>query len=185
MGLFGTSKKEEAKKEMMPQLPSLPRLPDFPGSEEEMMQIHELPSLPSSYLGTKFSQNTIKDAVTGEEEVDDYADDFADDDSRMMQEPLRKPMTTEMGYQRFSQGSRGRDIERGAQGPVFIRLDRFEEAMSVFGTIKRKISEIESSLEEIKRVREKEESELVNWESEIKSMKNQIEKVDRDIFSKL
>jgi len=184
MGLFGTSKKEESKKEMMPQLPSLPRLPDFPGPEEEMMQIHELPSLPSSYLGTKFSQNTIKDAVTGEEEVDGYADDFADDESRMMQEPLRRPRTTEMGFPRYSQSSRGMEREP-AQGPVFIRLDRFEEAMAVFGTIKRKISEIESALEEIKRVREKEENELVSWESEIKSMKNQIEKVDRDIFSKL
>ena len=185
MGLFGNNKKEEKKKEEVLQLPALPRLPEFPGPEEEVMRIHGLPSFPSSYLGTKFSQNTIKEAVTGDKEgdfSDEDADDFAnEDDSRMMQEPLKRPLTEEMGSRRFSP-----NFSKGmTPGPVFIRVDKFEGAMEVFNETRRKISEIEVALEEIKSIKEKEERELQSWENKIKLMKDQIEKVDRDVFSKV
>ena len=192
MGLFGKNKKEERKKDEIPQLPTLPKLPEFPGFEEDSnqpMQIHRLPSFPSSSLGTRFSQNTIKEAVTGEKrgDPDGNADDFADDESgdrdamRMMQEPLKKPFTEELGNRGFpSKFSSGMIPEQ-----VFIRIDKFENAMSIFNGAKKKISEIEATLEEIKGVKEKEDRELEAWENEIKSMKDQIEKVDRDIFSRV
>ena len=40
-------------------------------------------------------------------------------------------------------------------------------------------------LRDIRKVREKEEQELSIWEEEIQNLKNQIEKVDQDIFSKI
>lgn len=183
MGLFGKNKKEEKKKDVTPQLPALPKLPEFPTLDEELMQIHRLPSFPSSYLGTKLSQNTIKDAVTGEESYysDEDANDFTDEENMRMQEPLKRPLTEEMGDRRFpSRFSSGM-----TQEPVFIRIDKFEEARGVFNETRRKISEIEATLEEMKGIKEKEDKELQSWESEVKSMKDKIEKVDRDIFSKV
>ena len=101
---------------------------------------------------------------------------------RMMQEPIRKPLTTELGQS-------GRKLSRFSglrnQEQVFIRIDKFEAAIEIFSEIKRKIADIEANLEETRRIREKESLELEAWENEIRTMKDQIEKVDRDVFSKL
>jgi len=40
-------------------------------------------------------------------------------------------------------------------------------------------------LKNIKKIKEEEELELDFWENEIQKLKGQIEKVDRDIFSKI
>jgi hypothetical protein len=45
--------------------------------------------------------------------------------------------------------------------------------------------EIDRILEDVRKIKEKEENELKTWENEIRYMKGQIEKVDKDIFSKI
>ncbi len=186
MGLF--KKKKEVKKEISaPALPKLPKLPELPrlGGEEE--EIHKLPSFPPNSLGTKFSHDTIKDAVAGEEEDELPADDFLDEDEmRMMQGPTRKPLTEEIG-KGIPSRLKKYDVERrkSITEPIFIRIDRFEEALKIFNETKGKILEIDRVLEDIRKVKEKEESELKIWENEISYIKEQIEKVDKDIFSKI
>jgi len=195
MGLFG---KKDKKKEV-PSLPELPKLPDFPRLEDDESlsseeSIHQLPGFPSNSLGRKFSQDSIKDAVTGKEDVGGSEVDELDmiEDMRGMREPLRKLRTKEIpfGYidkeDIFMEKDVGipktivRDVE-----PVFIRIDRFEEGLHIFEDTKKKISEIERALGETKRIKEKEERELKDWENEIRTIRNQIEKIDRDIFSKI
>ena len=95
---------------------------------------------------------------------------------RMMQEPLKKPFTEEMDSFK---------PVKGITEPVFIRIDKFEEALKIFTDAKIKLSSVERILEDIKRVKEKEEKELLAWEDEMKTLKSQIEKIDRDIFSKI
>jgi len=193
MGLFSKKKEEEKPKSPSGSLPPLPRLPQIDEFGETDNHIHKLPSLPHSSLGTKFSQDTIKEAVAGEKEdrgfgaddFDDMDEDMDEDSMRMMQEPLRKPMTEEIWDKNPHSGKFGFDNERKVGEPVFIRIDNFEEALKIFNTTKKKISDIEHVLSEIKRVREKEEGELKSWENEVRSMKDQIEKADRDIFSKI
>jgi hypothetical protein len=165
-------------------LPDLPRLPEFPKlDDEESRKLHQLPSFPSNSFGTKFSQDTIKEAVTGKKEgFEADADEFGDEDEiRMMREPLKKPLTEEIGDEISERFER----ERNVAEPVFIRVDRFEEALKVFGQTKRKISEIERILGDIKKLKEKEDKELQSWENEVRPMRGQIEKIDRDIFSKI
>ncbi|MBU2503819.1 MAG: hypothetical protein KJ879_02080 [Nanoarchaeota archaeon] len=190
MGLFSRKKENEWNKTPSGTLPELPKLPDF-SEDDDFGPIHKLPSMPSSSLGTKFSQDTIKEAVAGEKEDREFpdADDFDDesededlDEMRMMQEPLRKPLTKELWK---SSGSEGFNSGRNVGEPVFIRIDNFEEALKIFNDTKKKISNIEHTLSEIKKLKEREESELKSWENEIRSMKDQIEKADRDIFSKI
>lgn len=186
MALF--KKKKEVRKEI-PSLPPLPKLPKLPELEEEEEKdpISKLPSFPSNSLGTKFSNNTIKHAVAGEKEEEPFADDFLDeDDIRMMQEPPRRPSIMEVreGAPKKSKSTKFKG-EVDTTEPIFIRIDRFEEALRIFNETKKKMSNIERILEEVKRIKEKEEGELKTWENEIRSMKEQIEKVDRDIFSKI
>ena len=206
MGLFGNREKEEKQLPELPKLPELPRLPgqEFPNAptvsygqrefptlpkfDRESKDIHELPSFPTSKLGEKFSQSTIKNAVTGEEEVEEpeeEADEF--EEFQMMPEPLGEskierrviPMTKEWEMPMIEQ-KRVRTDE-----PIFIRIDKFEESLKVFEKVKEKISEIEHLLRETKELKEQEQLELSNWEQEIQKLKLQIEKVDEDIFSKI
>jgi len=191
MGWFTTKDKPEERGEPtldLPELPKLPELPDLDESpkQEKFQNPHRLPSFPSSPLGKKFSQNTIKNAVTGEKEVGGFdADDLALDDEeemQMMPKPLKKPLIRGVVYEepimpRITQMKRAE--------PVFIRIDKFEESLNLFEKAKSQISEIEKMLTHIKKAKEEEEKELVFWESEMQKIKNQIQKVDQDIFSKV
>lgn len=186
MGFFTKKKEEKEEKPSLPDLPKLPEIEEF-GSEEDR-KIHKLPSLPHNSLGTKFSQETIKGAVTGEKE-DDLADadepEFEEDEMRMTQEPLRQPMTSEIDEDELPPVKRSPMATRDTSEPIFVRIDLFEEALTVFNEAKKKVADIEKDLNDIKRVREKEDAELREWENEVKSMKDQIEKVEKNVFSKI
>jgi len=187
MGLF--SRKEKIEDSRIPMLPMLPRLPDLPDMEDYPDRtIHQLPSLPSSSIGAKFSRDTIKDAVSGEKSGGDFYADDSEDEMRMMREPLRRPTTEEMEEEREEfreRPSRQTSMYREEAEPVFIRIDRFEESMKLFETIKQQISEIERVLADTKRIKEKEEAELNSWEGELRRMKEEIEKIGTNIFSKV
>ncbi|MEK6842250.1 MAG: hypothetical protein AABX84_00380, partial [Nanoarchaeota archaeon] len=75
MGWFG--KKEEKRESMsLPELPKIPELPHLGKSRDfDRITLPSLPSYPNSSFGKKFSQNAIKDAISGEEE-DEIEEDF-------------------------------------------------------------------------------------------------------------
>ena len=187
MGLFG--KKEKKSETEIPSLPKLPRLPEFPdmGFAADKT-IHQLPSFPSSSIGKKFSRDSIKDAVSGERgEGDFYADESPDDEIRMMRGPLRKPLSEEIDereMREFPEREEKMSFKQEAE-PLFVRIDRFEEGLRIFEGIKNQISEIERALAETRGLKEKEEAELRSWEDELKRMKMEIERMGRDIFSKV
>ncbi len=186
MGLF--SKKNEKKNSEIPKLPELPSLPptlpDFRDYDES--EVHELPSFPNSSMGDKFSRESIKNAVSGEDE------DYEDEEPQIKEEDLmplpkfnkiQKPETKKI---KMDLPLRVMPKERVIESePVFVQIERFEEALHVFRETREKIDEIEKLLEETKSLKEKEESELSTWEDEIQEMKEKIEKVDKDIFSKV
>lgn len=216
MGLFKKSDDKKSGKgvssypsDSPPRLPELPKLPEFPGMEdsqsnepEEKFSLPQLPSFPNSSLGDKFSQNTIKDAVSGGKEVD--SEDMDEDENFDMEEyehPMTPPSPDKMQSSIMSDNKSREEseaVERPVRGynqkqytsmknpePVFIRLDKFEESLDIFKDAKEQISDIENLLKEIKELKEKEEAELSSWEDEIQEIKKQVEKVDQDIFSKV
>ncbi len=179
MGLF---KKKEKKEDIprLPDLPKLPELPELPEEENSEERIPQLPSFPNSSLGNKFSQDTIKEAVTGEKEREEVnADEFVEEESIQM---MRKPLTKE-GERKEPYPKIGK-IRSKEPEPIFIRIDKFEEGSQTFEEVKNQVSEIEKMFEEIKKIKEKEERELEFWEEEIKQIKEKIEKIDNNIFSK-
>ena len=189
MGLFGKKKGKE--RDFSNEISELPKLPEFPkltdlGENSYNEKLPQLPSFPNNSFGRKFSQDAIKDVVTGEnkgEEVFD-ANEFAEEDEEQMMQ--RKPLGVEMG----SEGEIPKEFSRitaktRRNEPVFVRLDKFEEALDLFEKAKDKISDIEKLLREINSLKEQEEAELQYWTNEINLIKQQIEKIDQDIFSKL
>jgi len=102
-----------------------------------------------------------------------------------LKSPRIKELEREVGEEELSKKNFNRYRVTKEAEPIFIRIDKFQEGVRILDETKRKISEIEHVLGEIKRTREREEEELTSWESNIKSMKNHIEKVDRDVFSNI
>jgi hypothetical protein len=182
MSLFGKKEKKEAPS--IPKLPELPSLPNFEETNEE--ETHKLPSFPNNNFGEKFSQNTIKNAVTGENDSE-----FEMSEPEEMQAPLekiksfRQPREIESGFPQQEKTNSYTKKRVNSAEPVFIRLDKFEESLKIFEETKEKIEEIEELLKETKELKDKEEEELSEWASEIQNIKEQIEQVDKDIFSKI
>lgn len=200
MGLF-KKKKNNSKKSTsaygegnLPRLPSLPELPSSDSKNDSQNKINnsnnlsqeetssnQLPIFPRSFSGDSFSQGSIKNAVSGE----------SDDDS--MQEGMEEMVSSRgqnvapsktMNDNPFRQ-SAGSKNSNALNEPVFIRFDKFEEGSEIFGEIKDKVEEIQKNLEDIKEIKEDEEKELKAWEDEVQGIKNQIEKVENDLFSKV
>lgn len=171
MALFKKKKKEVEEK--TPSLPEPPRLPEIPQSGSPKMRTAsrppKLPSYPVNSLGDKFSQDTIKDAVSGKRGDLDEEDDFADE--RRIPHPSQQPLKPR--------------TKEANTDPVFIRIDKFEQGMKIFEKAKNQISEMGKMLAEIKQIKDEENKELQKWEKEIQSIKKQIEKIDNDVFSRI
>jgi len=209
MGLFKKDKDKKNKKEVsgypdnsgMPQLPELPELPKMNNNSTEKedsrgFSLPQLPSFPNNSFGDKFSQSTIKEAVSGGKEVDSEGgvEDFGSEEIPMTQSPSEEMHKSIMTRTAPQNPPKVRAIEGSPQKvystqkkiePVFIRLDKFEESLEIFEDAKDQISDIEKLLKEIKELKDKEEEELNSWENQIQNIKTQIEKVDQDIFSKI
>lgn len=194
MGWFGKKKK---KAEMSYSLPEMPKLPELPKIGDDLSILPQLPSQHSDSfsdsLDEKFSQGIIKDAISGEEDGDEGGFEanefFPESKERMMQKPpkyLAKEISTEKTRTLSEIKGQGFIKTRTKESePVFVRIDKFEESLEIFEKARKKISEIEKFLVEIKRVREKEETELQEWENEIQTIKKQFEKIDSNLFSKI
>ncbi len=219
-------KLEKVPRPGLPELPELPKLPDFPG-EENYDQIHQLPIFPNNSLGDKFSQNNIKEAITGKKEVyRGYANDFeSPEEIKMMQKPQRtkeideykpefptisKPFTNkslgvpeipslEENYEPEIKPSKQmmedtipkmmtktlRVVPQKGPDQIFVRLDKFEESQTLLENIKKQVSEITKLLEKTKEIKQDEDEELKGWETELQEIKSNIDKIDKDLFSKL
>jgi len=212
MGLF-KSKKIEEKPLSLPELPKLPEL-DFnsPKTTEVKRPLQALPSFPSSSLGNKFSQNTIKDAVSGEvrgdilpddtEELEDDYEDLEDYDEEIEVTKEIKKIPSNSEAPRVREIESEEDLhmtkmptkapavkesvnQRNKDDSVFIKLEKFEESLDLFGDMKKQLAEAEKLLNKIKEVKDQENEELISWTTKVESMKNQIEKIDKNIFSKI
>lgn len=194
MGLFG--KKEKTEETRLPSLPDLPPLPEVNEIRDKKKSVSQLPKFPRGDLGEKFSQNTIKEAVTGEKEKNEvFADEFdSEDEVQMMHEPLVKEIPRQFPYFENKKAtipeSNFREFQKKPErvertGPIYVRIDKFEDSRDSLEKIKKQILDIERLLGNIKSVKEEESKELESWEKEIQSAKAQIEKIDRELFSKI
>jgi hypothetical protein len=202
MGLFNKKKKEEIPEthSSFPELPPLPKLPDLPLDNSTNLQFKPniLPRFPSSSLGNKFSQDTIKDAISGEKE-DEEADESEEEIQTMPKLPS-SPLTKEVPQEKEESPrekpqvtkqsrpeDRGYSMQRVQEKPepIFVRLDKFEENMDLFDKIRKQFMGVEKILEDIRHTKEEEDRELESWQQKLQTMKSQMDKIDKDIFSKI
>ncbi len=181
MGLFNRKEKKEENPKMpdLPEIPELPALPDWEKENKEE-ELPQLPSFPNNSFGEKFSKNSIKDAVTGEKEERGFeADEFVEEEPQMMQKPLvrEEPLEFSSRY--------GKITKPKETGPVFIKIEKFNESLQIFEKAKRQLADIEKTLEDVKRIKDEETRELSMWEKEMRDIKEKIERIDNNIFSRV
>ena len=194
MGLFKRKRKKEIGQDNVPSLPELPELPEYSRLETKKIQsVSRLPQAPPNSPEEKFSQNKIDETVSGEEGDKEAwkADDFArEQEMQTMQKPLKEPITKQYLENAEEEKEIPEEFRQVAKGvkriePLFIRIDKFEDSLKNFNKIKTKVLEIDKLLKEVKEVKEKEEGELTSWEEKIQIIKKQIEKIDKNLFSKV
>jgi len=118
-----------------------------------------------------------------EEDEEEYEEEpEAEEETKVAPLPIiRSKGTPKQSQQEFAV----RNYMTKKAEPVFIRIDKFEESMKVFQTIRSQISEIDKLITDTKEIKAKEEQELASWEKEMQKIKNEIEKVDNEIFSRV
>lgn len=192
-------KKEKKGADEIPSLPELPRLPELPklgdsygmnfpkmddSKNANPVDLPHLPSYPNNSFGKKFSQNAIKDAVSGEEEEEEGEADEFPDEEEMTPKPLpvfaKKSAVPSDEYQRPMGIMKPRKPE-----PVFIRIDKFEAGLGMLEDARKKLGEMEEMLKSIKKTREEEDKEIRQWENDIQSINGDFEKINQDLFSRV
>lgn len=161
MGFF---KKEENKpiginSQNTPLLPELPDTKSLP----ELPSLPSLPSMPNTYSDNRADLEEIKSSIS----------------------PIER-RTRELGENDFSipkfeeKNSINKQVSKA---PLFIKIDKFQEAVKKFEEVKNKVSELESSLKKVKEIKEKEEREIIEWENEIRAVKERVSSIDSSIFN--
>jgi hypothetical protein len=182
------NKKKEESKEIKPEnyeLPELPTITDF--SKEKLTQEINLESI-----------NMDKSKETGYSELPEIPDIYKPAAvEAKISTPSERNMTSEISSlsaipktapirvkermnEEESEGNRIGKIK----GPIYIKIDKFKEALTNFDIIRKKLREVESLLKKIKEIRAKEQEEMNEWENELEDIKNKLASIDEKLFSK-
>lgn len=160
----------------LPKLPELPELPKMPS----LSKFPEMPELPNSVMPRTidFHQEAIKSAISPISSKEEKNKERRTLEIAEFKTPFSSlPSLT-------SKPSLSKQLTKKAE-PVYIRIDKFKAAIQNFQEIQGKIAEIESLLQRIKEMKQKEDEELRLWERELETIKARIGAIDKNIFSKL
>jgi len=212
MGFFSSKKNKSENEEEQKGLPKLPSLPELPKNRQIPNQIQvkkpekksSLPQFPSSELGEKMNQNTIKEAVIKNplektpypklpeknltHEINNQLPPLRPNIPQpKMRRGISKPRSIEISGMepQMPQYPKPQISEPREAEPLFIKLDTFEKAISSFNEIKLRMSEMETLLKNIQEIKDQEERELNNWEHEIETIKARLEQINKEIFDKI
>lgn len=72
--------------------------------------------------------------------------------------------------------------EPSDERPVFVKLEKYREAMSAIESLKQQIKEMDYLLEKIEELRGKEQEELKNAKSDLNKIKDQLVGIDKQLF---
>jgi len=163
--------KKEVKKPILPLLPGSGSLPELPQLPEER-QNSEFPTLPQmNQTKDNMDLGIIKSTIFPQVRKMGSASEY---------QPSFKP------EEKFDSTSDiDSSINQGKNEPIFVKIDKFHDALDNFNKIKEKVLEIENELKNITEIKNKEEEELKEWESEIQSIKARMNAIDNSLFNRI
>lgn len=66
--------------------------------------------------------------------------------------------------------------------PLFIKMDKYKEAINDLENAKKRIKEAEHIFNELERIRAEEDQEIENWKIEMEKIKMQLLEIDKKLF---
>ena len=162
-------KRKEPKKDLssLPEMLSMPTFPEIP-REKEAPILKPLPTMPFSFtpiIPKALPQQMEQIKVP----VRPAVQEITEEELRMPEPPSMQRMEMPMA--------------RSREEPIFVKIDKYREALMNLETIKRKLHDTSNLLEKIKETRAKEEEELNIWAEEINAIKEKISVIDKKLFS--
>ena len=162
------------KKEGMPaerfELPELPSFSEMQQIKEAVNPIPEMPRMPMQP-----QQAYIPSMQPRREE----------ERMRMPEQREQRRVTQEISEPIIVQTET--EFERPARmkEPIFVKIDKFRDALANFEIIKEKIDELDNLLKKINETKAREQEELVSWEKEVEDIKAKVKSIDDKLFSRV
>jgi len=184
MSLFG--KKKDKEKNMDSSLPDLPDLPEFPGASEKSLNF------------PKFESKMSEDKFMPPQEH--KLDNFPKLEPLQMPNtiprrekhmPRIKPVNTFIKPRPMQQEFKPPEIHHeedfirprmNQSKPIYIQIEKFQEAANSIDKIKEKIKQADDIIEEISRLRAEEDKELELWHADLNNIKERLLNIDKALF---
>ncbi|MEK6836002.1 MAG: hypothetical protein AABX55_03205 [Nanoarchaeota archaeon] len=65
---------------------------------------------------------------------------------------------------------------------LFIKIDKYEQAMSSLVSIKNKIEEVQKIINNLKQIKQDEDNELEQWQENLNTIKDKLMSIDKTLF---
>ncbi len=203
------------KKEEVPELPQLPDYPPvYEDSSKPSKSRKSLPELPKSDFGEGLSQEMVKSEINNthtNQNVEQLPRNFklnspeypghSKEEGDLIpslpknkkQTPLTREIPMEMSPELPEIHRRSLELPSNAEirpltkdtDPIFVRIDKFQDAQKKFNEIKKAVKEIGETQKKIRDAKVKEDIEIDAWVQEIDKVKARLGEIDKDIFDKL
>ncbi|MBW2974506.1 hypothetical protein KY366_02205 [Candidatus Woesearchaeota archaeon] len=69
-----------------------------------------------------------------------------------------------------------------AEAQVFVKIDDYKDVLRTVGLIKSKLNDARNTLQKVKELKNKEDSELDMWSSKLSEVESKIEGIDNMLF---
>ena len=70
----------------------------------------------------------------------------------------------------------------GGKKPLFIKIDKYEDAIGILDSIKESLNEADKLINELRQIRRDEDAQLDEWNEHLKSIKDKLMSVDSTLF---
>ena len=128
-----------------------------------------MPNLPSP--PDKFSD---EDDLSDGDDFPKYTSPIKFDEDNFDERP-RKPL---INTARFEENT---DVH-SERKPLFIKIDKYDDAVSTLNSVKSRLEEALSIVDELKEIRKNEDSQIEKWSEHLRQIKDKLMDVDNTLF---
>lgn len=73
-------------------------------------------------------------------------------------------------------------VIKKSSGPIFIKIEKYEQALNHINSIREKVKEVEKVIENLKKIKRDEDQALDEWKDSLNEIKEKLLTVDKTLF---
>jgi len=174
----------------IPEIPEAPKLPELPAMPAAT-HVPELPSLPGAAKNDNLNQEMVKSAIgDAPTEASTMLPSVPAQPAAPVVEVAAPPVVGETSPipslpEPEVAAIPAPHVEKTGPEPIFVRIDKFQDAKESLNDIQGKTKEMKEILRKINDVRRQEEEELNGWDQELEKLKGMLAEVESEIFNQI